>query len=71
MKTATAQALADAAAVYNDPNRVNSELDAQLGVTAADIQKAARADLLMANRVVLVTQPAGGGRPQGRRGGQE
>jgi predicted Zn-dependent peptidase len=67
-----AQALADAAAVYNDPNRVNSEPDAQLAVTAADIQKAARADLLMANRVVLVTQPAGGApRPQGRRGGQE
>jgi zinc protease len=68
-----AQALADAAAVYNDPNRVNSELDAQLAVTAADIQKAAQADLLMANRVVLVTQPAGGGQQPraGRRGGQE
>ena len=66
-----AQALADAAAVYNDPNRVNSELDAQLAVTAADIQKAARADLLMANRVVLVTQPTGGGQRPGRRGGQE
>lgn len=61
-----AQALADAAAVYNDPERVNSELDAQMAVTAADIQKAARADLLMANRVVLVTEPAGGG--GGRRG---
>ncbi len=64
-----AQALADAAAVYNDPERVNSELDGQLAVTAADIQKAARADLLMANRVVLVTKPGATGPPQGRRGG--
>ncbi len=61
-----AQALADAAAVYNDPNRVNTELDAQFAVTAADIQKSARADLLTANRVVVVTVPAGGG---GRRAG--
>ncbi len=66
-----AQALADAAAVYNDPNRVNNELDAQLAVTPADIQKAVRADLLTANRVVLVTQPKpGAGRQGGRRGGQ-
>ncbi len=41
-----AQALADAAAVYNDPNRVNTEIPAELAVTAADIQKAAK-DLLV------------------------
>ncbi len=55
-----AQALADAAAVYDDPNRVNTESQAQLAVTAADIQRAAKDDLLNANRVVVVTQPSGG-----------
>ena len=60
-----AQALADAAAVYNDPNRVNTELEAQLAVTAADVQKSARAALLTANRVVVVTVPAGAGRRAG------
>jgi predicted Zn-dependent peptidase len=62
-----AQALADAAAVYNDPNRVNSEIGEELAVTAADVQRAARADLLTANRVVVVTTPKGGGQ---RRSGQ-
>ena len=69
-----AQALADAAAVYDDPNRVNTEIDAQMAVTAADIQRAAKAALLKANSVIVVTTPAagGGGRGQGRggRGGQ-
>ena len=55
-----AQALADASAVYDDPARVNTEVNAQLAVSAADIQKAAKAELLTANRVVVVTQPAGG-----------
>jgi zinc protease len=64
-----AQALADAAAVYNDPNRVNTEIPAELAVTAADIQKAAKDLLVQQNRVVVVTQPTGGGRG-GRRGGQ-
>ncbi len=66
-----AQALADAAAVYDDPNRVNTEIDAQLAITAADIQKAAKADLVKANSVVVVTTPAagGGGRGRGGRGG--
>jgi zinc protease len=64
-----AQALADAAAVYNDPNRVNTEIPAELAVTAADIQKAAKNLLVQQNRVVVVTQPTGSGRG-GRRGGQ-
>ena len=63
-----AQALADAAAVYDDPNRVNTEIDAQLAVSPADIQKAAKACLLKANSVVVVTTPAGGGRGPGRGG---
>jgi zinc protease len=63
-----AQALADAAAVYDDPNRVNTEIDAQMAVNAADIQKAAKADLVKANSVVVVTVPAGGGGGRGRGG---
>jgi predicted Zn-dependent peptidase len=62
-----AQALADAAAVYNDPNRVNTELEQELAVTAPDIQRAARAALLTANRVVVVTTPKGGGQRPARR----
>jgi len=66
-----AQALADAAAVYNDPERVNSETDAQLAVTAADIQKAARNQLVEANKVVVITAPgASGGGGRGGRGGR-
>ncbi len=67
---ARAQALADAAAVYNDPNRVNTEIPQELAVNAADIQRAAKALLVKSNRVVVVTMPAGGGRG-GRRGGQQ
>jgi predicted Zn-dependent peptidase len=52
-----AQALADAAAVYDDPNRVNTELDRQMAVTEAGIQSAAKACLLTPNRVVVVTVP--------------
>ena len=63
-----AQALADAAAVYDDPSRVNTEIDAQMAVTAADIQKAAKALLLKANSVVVVTTPAAGGGERGRGG---
>jgi predicted Zn-dependent peptidase len=63
-----AQALADDAALYNDPNRINTELDQQLAVTAADIQKAVRAYLTASNRVVIDTLPAGGAsRPRGGR----
>ncbi len=62
-----AQALADAAAVFDDPDKVNTDSDRQMAVTAADIQRAAKAHLVAANRVVLVTSPAGGGRGQGGR----
>ena len=66
-----AQALADAAAVYDDPIRVNTETDAQMSVTAADIQKAVKVSLVKANSVVVVTTPSGGGgRGRGGRGGQ-
>jgi zinc protease len=64
-----AQALADDAALYNDPNRINSEIDQQLAVTPADIQKAVRAYLVAANRVVIDTLPAGGPSRTPRRNG--
>ena len=63
-----AQALADAAAVYDDPNRVNTETEAQLAITAADIQKSVKTNLVKANSVVVVTTPAGGGAGRGRGG---
>ncbi len=65
-----AQALADAAAVFDDPAKVNSDVEAQLGIAPADIQRAAKASLVRANSVVVVTQPAGGGGRGGRRGGR-
>jgi zinc protease len=62
-----AQALADAAAVFDDPNKVNTDSDGQMAVSAADIQRAAKAHLVAANRVVFVTSPAGAARGQGGR----
>jgi predicted Zn-dependent peptidase len=63
-----AQELADAAAVSNDPGRINTEVDAQMAVTAPEIQKAAKAYLLTSNRVVVQTLPAAGASSGGRRG---
>jgi predicted Zn-dependent peptidase len=57
-----AQALADDAALYNDPNRINTEVDKELAITAADIQKAVKTYLVASNRVVIETTAAGGGR---------
>jgi zinc protease len=62
-----AQALADAAAVYDNPDRVNTEEPAQLAVNAADIMRAAKAHLVNANKSVVITQPAGGSQGGGRR----
>ena len=61
-----AQALADAAAVFDNPDKVNSDIDEQLAVSAADITRAAKQYLVTANKVVLVTAPTGA--PQGGRG---
>ena len=55
---ATAISLADNTALYNDPNRINTEYEKRLAVTAADIQKAAKIYLRTANRVVVTTVPA-------------
>ena len=59
----TAISLADNAALYNDPNRINTEYEKRMSVSAADIQKAAQAFLRNANRVVIITQPAGAAAP--------
>jgi zinc protease len=56
-----AQTLADDAALYNDPNRINTEVDKELAITAADIQKAVKTYLVASNRVVIETAPAAGG----------
>jgi zinc protease len=50
--------LADDAALYDDPNRINTEAEKELAVTAADIQKAAKAYLRTSNRVVVLSVPA-------------
>ncbi len=54
----TAVSLADNAALYNDPNRINTEYEKRLAVTAADIQKAAKEYLRTSTRVVVDTIPA-------------
>jgi predicted Zn-dependent peptidase len=56
--------LADSAVMYNDPNRINTNTERLMAVTAADIQRVAKAYLLKENRVVVHTHPAarpGGG----------
>jgi zinc protease len=65
-----AQALADAAAVFDDPNKVNTDSGLQIAVSAADIQRAAKTHLITANRVVFVTNPAPGASGRGGRGGR-
>ncbi len=60
--------LADDAALYGDPNRLNTEPEKRMAVTAAAIQQAAKTYLRNANRVVLVTVPAAArpAAPQGK-----
>lgn len=60
----TAITLADDTALFNDPNRINTENDLRLSISAADIQKASKSFLRTANRVVIVSVPAApGARP--------
>jgi zinc protease len=61
-----AQQLADDTALYNDPDRINTEFDKNMAITAADIQRAAKAWLKPENRVVVETVgTATGGRGRG------
>lgn len=43
---------------YRDPERINGELKALLGMTAADVQRVARKYLVKDNRAVVLTLPA-------------
>ena len=63
--------LADSTALYNDPNRINTEWEKRMAVTPADIQKAAQKYLRQANRVVVVTNPAAVARPKPPAGKQQ
>lgn len=54
----TALSMTDGAALYNDPNRINSEPEKRLAVTTDEIQKAAQKYLRQKNRVVVITIPA-------------
>jgi zinc protease len=53
-----ASALAEAAVLLGDPNRVNTELESLSKVTAADVQRVAR-QYLGAHKVVLTVVPEG------------
>jgi predicted Zn-dependent peptidase len=53
-----AQALADNAVLYNDPNRINTNPEKLAAVTAADVQRVAARYLQTTNRVVVHTTPA-------------
>jgi predicted Zn-dependent peptidase len=43
--------------MYNDPNRINTNADKMMAVTAADIQRVATTYLRNDNRVVMTTFP--------------
>jgi zinc protease len=49
----TASALAEAAVVLGDPERINTDIGRLQAVTAADVQRVAKAYLTAANRVVI------------------
>lgn len=53
--------VADYAVYYNDPNLINTRLDKQLAVKAADIQRVAKAYLNNNQRTVIYTLPAAAG----------
>jgi predicted Zn-dependent peptidase len=53
-----AMSLADNAANYNDPNRINTLTDKMTAVTAADVERVTKAYLRNDNRVVMYTLPA-------------
>ncbi len=59
--------LANDASVYNDPNRINTQTDKLMAVSAADLQRVARTYLRNDNKVVMETTPAAGPpKPPGR-----
>jgi len=50
--------LANDASIYNDPNRINTQTDKIFAVSAADVQRVARAYLKNDNRILIETTPA-------------
>ena len=58
-----AQSLADNAALYNDPNRINTTPEKVASVAAADVQRVVTTYLKNSNRVVVHTLPGGGPAP--------
>src|SRR5262249_45136992 len=58
---ARAQQLADSAAMYDDPNRINTNTDKLLAVSAADVQRVAKTYLRDTNRIVFETIPTAPG----------
>jgi zinc protease len=50
--------LAELAALYDDPNLINTFVDRLSKVTAADVQRVARQYLVPTSRTVVVTNPA-------------
>jgi|SRR5581483_2587636 len=57
--------LADNAAMYDDPNRINTNPEKLAAVTPTDIQRVAKAYLRTDNRVVMTTVPAAAPLPPG------
>jgi zinc protease len=55
-----ALSLADDASIYNDPNRINTTPEKLAAVTAADVQRVAKAYLRSANKIVIETTPSAG-----------
>ena len=53
-----AATLADDAALYNDPNRINTTPEKLLAVTAADVQRVAQKYLRTGNEIYMETTPA-------------
>jgi zinc protease len=58
---ARAVQLADLAAMYDDPNRINTNTEKLTAVTAADVQRVAKTYLRPANRIVFQTIPTAPG----------
>jgi len=58
-----AQSLADNAALYNDPNRINTTPEKVAAVGAPDVQRVVTTYLKSSNRVVVHTLPGGGPTP--------
>ena len=58
-----AQSLADNAALYNDPNRLNTMPEKVAAVAAPEVQRVVTTYLKTSNRVVVHTLPGGGPAP--------